>query len=133
MLDVDGYRFLVIASDFVGVVVARNLAPDVRFFGTNEGIVSRAGDEVQSVAVIEDVNSFDPPEDVDTAVVATTDDSSNLLATRRLQITTDAEIIVRLNDPAYREVYDDLDVETVCATEPVGQSLATRVGGEHDG
>lgn len=130
----DESRILILASDIVGVVAARNLSGDVMFFGTNESVIQRVGDDVETVRVLEDVDTFHPPEEIDAAVVATAEDSTNMLAARRVQLTTDAPIVVRLNEPDYRDLFTDIGVETVCTSETVGNSLTTQVaGGNLDG
>lgn len=117
-------RVLVVGDDPVGPVVARHLSGDVLFRAFDGRISRRVAGDVRDAATLDEVGQWSPPAGVDAAVVATADDSTNLLTAQRLRAASDAEILVRLNDPTRREVYTALDVETVCAATNLGESLA---------
>lgn len=117
-------RVLVVGNDAVGATVADSLPDDVVFRGLDESITRRIAEDVYNSEVVADLNDVSPPEGVKTAIVATDDDSTNLLVTQRLRLLDGMELVVRLNDPAYRQVFADLGVETVCASTQVGTALS---------
>lgn len=119
-------QVVVIGSDPIGAEVARNLGRDVVFLGLDRDITRRVAVEVQDAEYLTNMNQFSPPEKVDAAVLATARDSANLLAAKRLELENNADILVRLNDPAYQETFADLGVETVCATTDLGETLAEK-------
>lgn len=121
-----GQRVIVVGNDPVGGTVAKELPGVVSFLGLEERIVRRVADDVRNTGVLAEVGEFSPPERIDTAVIATAHDSTNLLAAQRLRLASDADILVRLNDPLHRQAFADLDVETVCATTDLGETLVDK-------
>lgn len=66
--------------------------------------------------------------DVETAVVASDSDSVNILAAQLLSAAFDVErIVVRVDDPRNHSAFDDMDVETVCATDALTAAFAASV------
>lgn len=120
----DGPRTLVVGSDAVGAAVTRSLPEDVVFVGFDRTIARRVANECEEATVVDDIAQFAAPESVQNAVVTTDSDSTNLLVAQRLRMDTGANVLVRLNDPSRRQVFADLDVETVCSTTEVSATLA---------
>jgi hypothetical protein len=120
----DQRQILIVGDDPVGPAIARYLSEDVLFRGFDDRRARRVADDVRDVGVLDEGGTWSPSEAVDVAVVATATDSTNLLATQRLRLESDADIIVRLNDPTNRDAYAPLEVETVCVATNVGEQIA---------
>lgn len=120
----DQRQILIVGDDPVGPAIARHLSEDVLFWGFDDRRARRVADDVRDVGVLDEGGTWSPSEAVDVAVVATATDSTNLLATQRLRLESDADIIVRLNDPTNRDAYAPLEVETVCVATNVGEQIA---------
>jgi hypothetical protein len=120
----DQRQILIVGDDPVGPAIARYLSEDVLFRGFDDRRARRVADDVRDVGVLDEGGTWSPSEAVDVAVVATATDSTNLLATQRLRLESDADIIVRLNDPTNRDAYAPLGVETVCVATNVGEQIA---------
>lgn len=119
----DDEQVLVVGSDPAAAVLARNLSERVLFQGPDERITRRVANEVRDSEVIGDVGQITPRDGITTAVVATPDDSTNLLVAQRLRLETDVDLVVRLNDPSRRRAFADLGMEVVCASTEVGEAL----------
>lgn len=119
-----GQRILVVGSDPAVIPVVRNLPGDVEFAGLDGSVVRRVSGEVGSASVVEDASQFSIPDgDLDGAVVATHLDRANFLLSQRLRIETDTDVVTRVNDPGYVDLFERLDVESVRTARQIGGSL----------
>ncbi|WP_226043286.1 NAD(P)-binding protein [Natrinema sp. DC36] len=67
-------------------------------------------------------------EQAHTVIVATDSDSKNLLITQLLRVTFETDrLIVLVNHPQNLDLYDELEIETVCST----QALTTAIENVH--
>lgn len=118
------HRVLVVGNDPVAAAIAQSVTDTVQFVGATESVVDRAAAHVSDAVHVDDPVAFSPSEPVDTAIIATAADRTNLLATQRLRLNGDpGEVVVRLNDPTNRSAFAELNVETVCAATTVGEAF----------
>lgn len=123
---------LVIGDDAVGISIIRHLDPaeTVIFIGRDDEFFHCAEEHAQKVIETSRISEFIKEIDTipDSAVVATSQDSQNLLFVQRLSIEFGIEeIVVRVNVPQNIEVYADLPVALIDATDIVGSALAQQL------
>lgn len=125
-------NILVIGDDAVGISIIRHLdrAETVFFIGRDDEFPTRVEEHAQNVLETSKIPDFIEEIDTipDSAVVATSQDSQNLLFVQHLLIEFDMrEIVVRLNVPQNIEAYADLPVALIDATDIVGAALAQQL------
>lgn len=124
---------LVVGDDPVGNSAVSHLAQrgDVIFVGMGDSGVDPADEHAQSTLEIDQVTDLFRGEiDValDAAIIATSQDSQNLLIVMHLQQEFDfEEIVVRVNDPQYIDAFADLSVDLIDVADIVGAALAQKL------
>jgi len=104
----DDYEVLLVTDDEAALGTARS-----------GGVETATGDVTDGAFLREQASG------VDAAVIATERDRTNLLITQLLRTAVSIDrIVVRLNDPTRRDVFDDIDVDLVDG----GSVLAAEVG-----
>lgn len=121
---------LVIGDDSISNQLAEHFEDqeDVLFVGMRESLFDDAGDperpfmEVNRITDLFDADiGFSPT----TVIVATSEDSQNLLIVTHLQQKLDIdEIVVRLNEPQYIDAFADLSVDFVDVASIISSAIA---------
>lgn len=131
--DDSGTGILVIGDDAVGVSVVRQLGrpEDTIFVGMDDRLVDRTADHMERGEIGRLADLFDGDIGITprAAIVATSQDSRNLLLSQRLRLAFDLEAIaVRVDDPQNIDAFADLPVDLVDCTHLVGSELVRRLG-----
>lgn len=130
-------RILILGGSYIGAALARHLGDDadVILLDPDPCVVARA-ERAGLTAHEADIDSTSDLREhgvraADITVVASDDDGTNLLAAQLLRVAFGVErVIVRVNDPQNRDSFEELDIETVCATTVLADRLGENVGVE---
>lgn len=120
---------LIVSDSPIGPVAASSLSStvDVRLVTDDDGVAALVSDSGR--AVVGELTALDTLRasdagDADVAVVATTADGQNLLIAQLLRVhfgvTT---VIVLLNDPQFRDAFDNVATETICGASFLSSEL----------
>jgi len=124
-------RTLIVGGDHVGGRLAIRLADvdtvqyldDDPVDATEAGVVGREID-ITDRRQLERVGL----DDVETVVVASETDSVNLLVSQLIRTSFDVDrVIVRINDPRNRSLFETTGVETVCVVDALARALEAAV------
>ena len=124
-------RTLIVGGDHVGGQLAVRLADvdavqyldDDPVDATEAGVVGRDVD-ITDRRQLERVGL----DDVETVVVASERDSVNLLVSQLIRTSFDVDrVIVRINDPRNRDLFEATGVETVCVADALARALEAAV------
>jgi Trk K+ transport system NAD-binding subunit len=126
---------VVVVGGEVGRALAARLATDYRvtLLDTSGARppAPREGLDVHAVDVTDGSALERVGIDADVAVVVTERDSVNLLAVGLLRAVCGVEtVVVGVNDPANRAVFDDLGVAAFCASTLLVEGVADALGGD---
>lgn len=121
---------LVIGDDSVGNRLAEcfDSRDDMMFVGVGQSLFDESGNQVpQTLEISRITELFEADIGISptTAIVATSEDSQNLLMVSHLQRKLELEnIVVRVNERQYIDAFADLSVELVDVSSIVGSVLA---------
>lgn len=125
-------NILLVGDDSVSSIICRRLAQSGTIFSfvCDPHIASRIDEHTQKVIKINHPPEFIDEIDIipDVAIIATSQDGQNLLAVQHLLLEFDVdEIIVRVNDPQKIDIYADLPVSVVDASDLVASALVQQL------
>ena len=133
-------HILVLGGGQIGCRIAEDLlaeAPETRDVGFIDG--SRTAVERATAAGIDAVcipvdgsgsSVVEAASGVDVAILVTGSDSTNLLLSQRLRMQVpDATVVVVIDDPRNREVFETLGVEVVCTAKTVSAAVRHQTPG----
>lgn len=124
---------LVIGDDPVSNRLANHFTTheNIFFVGVGDSLFDSSEEHQKSsleITGVTDLFEVDIEITPKTAIVATSDDSQNLLIVLHLQQKLEIEdIVVRVNDPQYIDAFADLSVELIDVASIVGAVLVERV------
>ncbi|MDE2572181.1 MAG: TrkA family potassium uptake protein [bacterium] len=131
-------EYLIVGCGRTGAALARLLLAEgagLTILEQNPAAFAALGDDFPGrleigTAIDEDVLRRAGAAQADGLAAVTADDNRNLMcaliARRRFGI---AQVVARINDPARAELYDDLDIQTICPALTTARQLRDAIGG----
>ncbi|SFL00805.1 TrkA-N domain-containing protein [Halogranum rubrum] len=128
-----GHDIVIVGGGVVGETLAEALeraSVEVVYLDTDSRAVDRAAESGVDAQLVEtsEATALDhvSAEDVGIAIVASSEDSRNLLVAQLLQVRSARRVVALVNDPDNVELFVDAGVEPVCATSALVSALDDR-------